>query len=92
MWVEHGAGGTGIARINAYPNEADSELNVDLSQMSNEILYIYLYDSAYNLRYSGEQTNDTIKTINTLGLEDGIYYLHVYDGVTVEIKQIFIHH
>ncbi len=39
-----------------------------------------------------EQTNDTIKTINTLNLNEGTYFLQVYDGVTIETKQIFINH
>ncbi len=92
IWVQQGSGGSGQIRIVAYPNEADNELNVDLSQMPSGTLYVYLYDSTYNLRYYGEQTNDTIKTINTLGLEEGIYFLQVYDGVTVETKQIVINH
>ena len=90
--VQQGSGGNGGIRIVAYPNEADNELNVDLSQMPSGTLYVYLYDSTYNLRYYGEQTNDTIKTINTLGLEEGIYFLQVYDGVTVETQQIIINH
>jgi len=92
MWVEHGSGGSGTPRIVAYPNEADDELNLDLSNMPNGTLYVYLYDSSYNIVYYDEQTNDTLKTINTLGLNEGIYYLHVYDGVTIEMKQIIINH
>ena len=92
MWVEHGSGGSGTPRIVVYPNEADEELNLDLSNMPNGTLYVYLYDSSYNIVYYDEQTNDTLKTINTLGLDEGIYYLHVYDGVTIEIKQIIINH
>ena len=90
--VTQGTGGQGGIRIVAYPNEADEELNIDLNLMPNGILYVYLYNSSYNLVYYGEQTNDTIKTINTLNLNEGTYFLQVYDGVTIETKQIFINH
>ena len=90
--VTQGTGGQGGIRIVAYPNEADDELNIDLNQMPSGTLYVYLYDSTYNLVYYGEQTNDTIKTINTLNLNEGTYFLQVYDGVTIETKQIFINH
>ena len=92
IYVTQQQGGSGGIRIVAYPNQADDELHVDLSQMPEGTLYVYLYDSSYNLRYYGEQTNDTPRIINTLELEDGIYFLQVYDGVSVETKQIIINH
>ncbi len=93
LWVEHGSGGSGGIPIPlAYPNTSDEAFTLDFTdQSSDSQFYIYLYDQYTNIEYEGE-CNNVEKTIETLNLAEGIYYLHIYEYGEVVIQQIVIEH
>jgi len=95
-WV-HGetvdlSGGDNWGRAEPYPNSSDSSFKVDLSEKPvNAQFYIYLFDQYQNIMYQG-QCNNVEKTINTLNLQDGVYYLHLYENGELKTKQILVGH
>jgi hypothetical protein len=54
---------------------------------------IRLYDGMGNLLRNSQTKGGTIQ-FNVSALPDGIYYLHIYDGVNVkpEMQQIVVEH
>ena len=88
-------------RSRAYPNPADDILNIEVGTSSNvntkgTILNydIRLYDSFGNiLKQTGNIGSGTAQ-ISVSNVPDGIYYLHIYDGVssTPENLKIIVKH
>jgi len=75
-----------------YPNSADTNFKIDFSNKPDGTnYYIYLYDSNQELKFQGYSDN-TEKTINTLNLQNGIYYLKVISNGKVKTKQVIINH
>lgn len=73
-----------------YPNPADSILEVDLSLQEFGTFDIVIYDQSQTIEYSGESSN-IVKSIDTFNLENGTYYLHVYnDGGVLLLSSILI--
>ena len=80
--------------IKVYPNPTGNILNVEIEAETTEITYdIRLYDGQGNMLRNAKTKGGTIE-FNVANLPNGIYYLHVYDGVngTPEIQQIVIEH
>jgi len=83
-----------------YPNPTSDVLNVEVGQSSveksqgaNFTYDIRIYDGQGNLLRQTSSKGGTIQ-FNLSNLPDGLYYLHIYDGVSEkpEIKQIEVAH
>jgi len=75
-----------------FPNSSDDSFKIDFTDKPvSTQYYIYLYDQYSNVKYSGE-SNNIEKTINTFDLDNGTYYLHVYEDGVLNIKQILVIH
>jgi len=83
-----------------YPNPTSDVLNVELGQSSSSksqgesITYdIRLYDGQGNLLRQTSSKGGTVQ-FSVSNLPDGIYYLHIYDGVNSkpEMQQIVVEH
>lgn len=80
-----------INSLTYYPNSADTELNLDLTNKpANTYTYI-LYDSMGTVALSGQSTN-VLESIDTSSLQEGTYFLHFYENGIVLIKQIIVDH
>ena len=78
--------------IPPYPNSADTNFKIDFSNKPNGTnFYIYLYNGNQELKFQGYSGN-VEKTINTLNLQNGIYYLKVISNGKVKTKQVIINH
>lgn len=92
--VEHGNGGNCTnceSDVYPYPNEADTHFNIDFSSLPEGSYEIFLYDAYSNTVYQGLSSNIE-KTVHTLDLPEGIYYLHIHIGEEVTIKQLMVNH
>ncbi|MEZ4794682.1 MAG: zinc-dependent metalloprotease [Flavobacteriaceae bacterium] len=72
-----------------YPNPADDLLNIDLSLQNYEVFDIVIYDEAQTVVHSSQSEN-VVKTIDTFGLQNGTYYLHIYNNGQLLISKILI--
>jgi len=72
-----------------YPNPANSILEVDLSLQDYKIFNVVIYDETQTIRKS-EQSTNIVKSLNVIGLENGTYYLHIYDGSALILSKILI--
>lgn len=84
-------GGIHLDNVIPYPNSSNVNFDLDFSQLPPNTYYIEIYDMYSNVHYTGQSTNQE-KTINTLDLLEGIYFLHLYDGINISIKQLIIEH
>ena len=90
----------------SYPNPVSDVLTVDIDEIAessatgdqrqeapNPACDIRLYDMQGNLLRQQKTKGGTVQ-FNVSALPDGIYYLHIYDGVseTPEIQQIMVEH
>ena len=82
----------------SYPNPVNDILNIETGASSNakgaSLTYdVRLYDGQGNLQRQTSNKGGTIQ-FNVSSLPDGIYYLHIYDGVnsTPEMQQIVVQH
>lgn len=91
LYVEHGSGGGGTIPLVPYPNTSDTSFNLDFSTYPSGNYYIYIYDAYSNIMYQGESTNIE-KTIETVNIPNGLYYLHIHDGNEVTAIQLVIEH
>lgn len=76
---------------NPVPNSADENFILDFSSYPEGTYYIYIYDQYSNILYEGESTNIE-KTVGTIGIPNGLYYLHIHDGNEVITQQLIINH
>lgn len=86
-----------------YPNPVDDIMYIDVDEISQlfapitmrqaPTYDIRLYDGMGNLLRNSQTKGGTIQ-FNVSALPDGIYYLHIYDGVNVkpEMQQIVVEH
>jgi len=74
-----------------YPNAADNELNLDLREKPTNTYTYELYNYYGVLVRSGE-TQNVLKTIDTSGLDEGLYFLHFYENGELIVKQMIVEH
>lgn len=75
-----------------YPNVSSTDLNIDFSKKPDGSNYhILLFNEKQEIKYDGYSGN-VKKTINTLNLQNGIYFLKVISNGRVKTKHIIIHH
>ena len=96
LFVSAGRGGSSSI-ANVYPNPVSDILNVEIDPPANlktpPTYDIRLYDGMGNLLRQSFSKGGTVQ-FNVSALPDGIYYLHIYDGVsnTPEMQQIVVEH
>jgi len=88
---ENSGGGGQLPIVSPYPNAADNEVNLDFSEYPEGTYYIYIYDIYGILKYYGE-TSNTVKTINTVDLPNGLYFLNYYNGLEIIQMQLLVQH
>jgi hypothetical protein len=88
---ENSGGGGQLPIVAPYPNAADNEVNLDFSEYPEGTYYIYIYDIYGILKYYGE-TSNTLKTISTVNLPNGLYFLNYYNGIEIIQMQLLIQH
>ncbi len=93
LTVSHGNNGSGQqqAPVFPYPNASDDAFHLDFSGMSAGNYSINIFDPLGQNMYTGHSTN-VHKTINTLSIEPGTYFLHVSDGADLWQFQLIIDH
>jgi len=97
MYVEHGncvgsgCGGIPVAPPNPIPNSANENFKLDFSSYPEGTYYIFIYDQYSNIMYEG-QSGNIDKTVETIDIPSGVYYLHIHDGNEVITKQLIINH
>jgi hypothetical protein len=89
--------------FSTYPNPASNILNVEINAQApttnakqltpNSTCDIRLYDNQGNLLRNAKTRGGSIQ-FNVASLPNGIYYLHIYDGVNAspEMRQIVVEH
>ena len=93
--VGRGGGHNGVV----YPNPVDDILYIDLSQIAqaqarnNATFDVRLYDGQGNLLRQ-TYSNGGLVQFGVTNLSDGLYYIHVYDGVNhmPQIYQVIVEH
>ncbi len=92
-YVEHGQGGSGQQQLPVYPfpNTADDAFNLDFSSYPAGNYQIAIYDAFSNTLYQGSSENIE-KTISTLEIPAGNYFLHIHLGEEVLQYQLIIQH
>ncbi len=91
--VEHGQGGGGGQQLPVYPfpNTSDDAFNLDFSTYPSGTYEIYIYDVYSNMMYQGNSSNIE-KTISTLDMNEGTYFLHIHiDGEILQYQLIINH-
>ncbi|HPF10888.1 MAG TPA: hypothetical protein PKW08_02160 [Flavobacteriaceae bacterium] len=91
--VVHGAGGGGQNQLPVYPypNSSDDSFHLDFSSYSEGNYEIYIYDAYSNTLYQGSSSNID-KTISTLDIPEGNYFLHIHLDSEVLQYQLLIGH
>jgi hypothetical protein len=88
---KNSGGGGQLPIVAPYPNAADDEVNLDFSEYPEGTYYIYIYDIYGILKYYGE-TSNTLKTISTIELPNGLYFLNYYNGYEIIQQNLLIQH
>lgn len=94
IYVEHENNGgctTCYDPVLPYPNYADQSFKLDFTQHPDKIYQIYIYDQYSNILYNGT-SNNIEKTIETMSLANGTYFLHIHEDNYITIKQLIIQH
>ena len=91
--VIHGNNGSGQQQspIFPYPNASDDAFHLDFSRLGAGSYSINIFDALGQNVYSGQSSN-VEKTINTLSIDGGTYFLHVSDGEQLWQFQLIIDH
>lgn len=79
------------AGLNYYSNAMHGELNLDLREKPANTYPYQIFDAYGVMVISGESQN-VLKTIDTSGLDEGLYFLHFYDNGQLTIKQLLVEH
>ena len=79
------------AGLTYYPNAMDEELNLDLREKP-PYTYPYQIFDAYGVMVLSGESQNVLKTIDTSGLDEGLYFLHFYDNGQLTIKQLIVEH
>lgn len=74
-----------------YPNVANENFSLDFSNHPNSVYYIKIYDVYSNVLLY-EEFRNIEKTFDTSYIPEGNYFLHIYDGVDIIMKQLVIKH
>lgn len=77
--------------LNYYPNSANQELNLDLTDKPFDTYTYELYD-IYGVLVDSGQSQNILKTLDTSTLLEGIYFLHFYENGLLTIEQIVVDH
>lgn len=78
------------AVIVLYPNPAGDQLYIDLGKKTANDLLVSIYSVNGKLVYKGDITsNSQINTVNISSLNDGLYFMTIYDGVRL-LKTKFV--
>jgi hypothetical protein len=89
---DNNGGGSGpLPIVSPYPNAADDSFTLDFSEYPTGTYYIYIYDIYGILKYSGV-TSNTVRTINTINLPNGLYFLNYQNGQEIIQQQLLIQH
>lgn len=93
IYVEHGQGGGGQqqAPVYPYPNTSDDAFNLDFSTYPSGTYEINIYDAYSNVIYQGSSSNIE-KTVSTLEIPNGSYFLHIHMDTEVLQYQLIINH
>jgi pimeloyl-ACP methyl ester carboxylesterase len=93
IYVEHGNGGGGDPPIPVvpYPNTTDESFNLDFSSYPVGIYQIKIYDNYSNIIYDGESSNIE-KTISTIDIPNGTYFLYITIDGELTIFQLVVDH
>ncbi|MFT5248614.1 MAG: hypothetical protein ACI93P_000328 [bacterium] len=97
LYVEHGnctgpgCGGMPVAPPNPIPNSANENFKLDFTTYPEGTYTINIYDMYSNTVYSGVSSNIE-KTVDTLSISSGTYYLHIHDGNEIYTQQLIINH
>jgi hypothetical protein len=77
--------------INVYPNPAGDYLNISINGKSASDIRLY---DAYGTLLRQAKTGSGTVQLNVSNLPNGLYYLHIYDGInkTPEVRQIMVKH
>lgn len=89
--VANGGDGNPKNTLIPFPNSSDTEFKIDFSAYPPGSYYIYIYDQYSNLKYQGD-TSNIEKTVSTINIPDGVYFLHIHVGTEVIIKQLVVDH
>lgn len=91
--VSHGNNGSGQqqAPVFPYPNASDDAFHLDFSTLGPGNYTIDIYDPLGQNIYSGQSSN-VQKTIGTLTIDSGTYFLHVSNGEELWQFQLIIDH
>jgi hypothetical protein len=95
--VEAWRGGSAPSFV--YPNPADDILYVDLDQIANPVSHnvasfdLRLYDGLGNMLQQKKAKNGIVR-FDVSALSDGMYYLHIHDGVsaTPDVHKVIVKH
>lgn len=93
MSVSHGNNGSGQQQspVFPYPNASDDAFHLDFSSLSSGTYNIDLFNVQGQNVYAGQSSN-VEKTINTLSIDNGTYFLHVSNGQEIWQFQLIVEH
>jgi len=78
------------AVIVLYPNPAGDQLYIDFGKMTPTDLFVSIFSVNGKLVYKGDMnSNIQIHTLNISSLNDGLYFMTIYDGVRL-LKAKFV--
>jgi hypothetical protein len=95
-WAYKGVWAYDYSPSPSYPNPVNDILTIETGASVKGVSQTYdvrLYDGQGNLLRQASNKGGTVQ-FNVSALPDGIYYLHIYDGVssTPEMQQIVVQH
>ncbi len=77
-------------KVSVFPNPADTELTIDLSELSSEEADIYLYDAAGTPVFTRRGYKQKILKLRVSDYTSGVYIVQVYNGQQVIRKKVMI--
>ena len=77
-------------KISVFPNPADTELTIDLSELSSEEADIYLYDAAGTPVFTRRGYKQKVLKLRVSDYTSGVYIVQVYNGQQIIRKKVMI--